>query len=280
VSPASSPNLHIRRLTTIEECREVARLERAVWQYSDAEDVIPPAILIASIRRGAILLGAFDDEGVMVGYVYSVPGLTHGRAMQWSHALAVLPSARGGGTGRLLKLAQRDAVIAMGLDLIEWTFDPLLAVNAHFNFARLGVVSQVYEENVYGDSSSPLHAGAPTDRLLVEWRITTPHVERRIGSHGPLAVRASGVSAATVVSGGREVDGALVPGTLDLDCEARRVLVEIPAGFDAMLAADPSLAREWRLSTRRVFETYFGRGYRAVDFFLGEDRGRYLLVRT
>ena len=73
----------------------------------------------------------------------------------------------------------------MGLDLIEWTFDPLQALNAHFNFAKLGVVVEEYEENIYGESSSPLHAGAPTDRFVAEWRITTPHVERRIGAHRP-----------------------------------------------------------------------------------------------
>ncbi len=78
----------------------------------------------------------------------------------------------------------------MGLDLIEWTFDPLQALNAHFNFAQLGVVSEEYEENVYGESSSPLHRGAPTDRFVAEWRITTPHVERRIAAHG-IAVRSA-----------------------------------------------------------------------------------------
>ena len=109
--------------------------------------------------------------------------------MQWSHMLGVAPTARDAGLGTRLKLAQRDAAIAMGLELIEWTFDPLQALNAHFNFAKLGVVAEEYEENVYGESSSPLHRGAPTDRFVAEWRITTPHVERRIDVAGMPLVR-------------------------------------------------------------------------------------------
>ena len=73
--------------------------------------------------------------------------------------------------GPRLKLAQREASLAMGIDLIEWTYDPLQALNAHLNFAKLGVVVEEYEENIYGESSSPLHRGSPTDRFVAEWRL-------------------------------------------------------------------------------------------------------------
>jgi predicted GNAT superfamily acetyltransferase len=271
----------IRPLTTFDECRRVAALERIVWGLSDPEDVVPPAVLIVSIKRGGILLGAFDDLDEMVGFVYSMPGLKGGRPMQWSHMLGVLPAARDTGVGRRLKLAQRQAAIEMGLDLIEWTFDPLQALNAHFNFARLGVVSEEYEEHVYGESSSPLHSGAPTDRFVAEWRITTPHVERRIAAHGTPSVRDSRVMAAPVVNPSREQARALVPGDVDLSCDEPRLLVEIPTGFAGMLTSDRALALEWRLSTRRIFQAYFARGYRAVDFLLAREagRGHYLLAR-
>jgi len=274
--------MNIRPLTTLDECRRVAALEKSVWGYTDAEDVVPPPVLIVSIKRGGILLGAFDDGGQMQGFVYSMPGLKDGRPMQWSHMLGVRPEARDAGVGKRLKLAQRDAAMAMGLDLIEWTFDPLQALNAHFNFARLGVVVEEYEENVYGDSSSPLHRGAPTDRFVAEWRITTPHVARRIAwpANQP-PVRDSRVSTAPVVNPAREVGGKLAPGDADLSNDGPRVLVEIPMGFDATLASDPALALEWRLTTRGIFQTYFARGYRAVDFLLGREagRGQYLLAR-
>src|SRR5215475_2168581 len=85
-------------------------------------------------------------------------------------------------TGRQLKLLQRERALAMGLELIEWTYDPMQAMNAHLNFAKLGVVVEEYEENVYGESSSPLHRGNPTDRFVAEWWIRRPHVERRLAA--------------------------------------------------------------------------------------------------
>jgi predicted GNAT superfamily acetyltransferase len=270
----------IRPITTLDECRRVAALEKTVWGYGDAEDVVPPPVLIVSIKRGGILLGAFDSGGEMQGFVYSMPGLKDGRPMQWSHMLGVAPTARDAGIGRRLQLAQRQAAIALGLELIEWTFDPLQALNAHFNFARLGVVVEEYEENVYGESSSPLHRGAPTDRFVAEWRITTPHVERRIAADGQPAVRDSRVLAAPVVNPSRELDRRLAPVDADTSRDDPRVLIEIPTGFDAMLASDPALALEWRLTTRRIFQHYFARGYRAVDFLLSRaaGRGQYLLA--
>ena len=270
----------IRALTTLEECRRVAALEKSVWGYTDAEDVVPPPVLIVSIKRGGILLGAFDEAGEMLGFVYSMPGLKDGRPMQWSHMLGVTTAARDAGIGRRLKLAQRDAAIAMGMDLIEWTYDPLQALNAHLNFSKLGVVVEDYEENVYGDSSSPLHRGAPTDRFVAEWRITTPHVERRIAARGDPMVRDSRVMAAPVVNPSRETGGRLLPGDADLSYDVPRVLVEIPGGYDVMLGSDTSLASEWRLTTRCIFQHYFARGYRAVDFLLSREagRGQYLLA--
>src|SRR5687767_15531377 len=117
--------MRIRPLQTLAECRLVAELEKTVWGYTDAEDVVPPPVLMVSIKRGGILLGAFDGHGEMQGFVYSIPGIKDGRLTQWSHMLGVLPQARGAGVGAQLKLAQRAHAIDMGIDLIEWTYDPL-----------------------------------------------------------------------------------------------------------------------------------------------------------
>jgi len=270
----------IRPLTTLEDCRRVAALERTVWGYTDAEDVVPPPVLIVSIKRGGILLGACDGRDELLGFVYSMPGLKDGRPMQWSHMLGVAPAARDAGLGRRLKLAQRDAAIAMGLDLIEWTFDPLQALNAHFN-STLGAIVEEYEENVYGESSSPLHRGAPTDRFVAEWRITTPHVERRIASMGVPTVRDSRVLSAPVINPSIARAGWLAPGPADLTEDTPRLLVEIPTGFERLLIEDGALALEWRLNTRHIFQTLFARGYRVVDFLLAREagRGQYLLSR-
>jgi predicted GNAT superfamily acetyltransferase len=270
----------IRPITTLEECRTVAALERVVWGYPDGEDVVPPPVLIVSIKRGGILLGAFDDSGDMKGFVYSMPGLKDGRPVQWSHMLGVTPDARDAGLGLRLKLAQREHALRMGIEIIEWTFDPLQALNAHLNFARLGVIVEEYEENIYGDSPSPLHQGTPTDRFVAEWRLTSPHVERRLLAPSTSFLRDSAVMAAVLVNPSVESPAGLTPGPPLLDSLADRVLVEIPTDFNAIVARDARLALDWRMTTRSIFKTYFARGYRAVDFFLAREsgRGQYLLA--
>jgi predicted GNAT superfamily acetyltransferase len=277
--------MQIRPLKTLEDCRAVAALERVVWGYPDAEDVVPPPVLIVSIKRGGVLLGAFDQQEEMKGFVYSIPGFKSGHPMQWSHMLGVVPDARDTGLGARLKLAQRERTLAMGLDLIEWTYDPLQALNAHFNFAKLGVTVAEYEENLYGHSSSPLHGGTPTDRFVAEWRIAEPHVSRRVAALlGPRQpqLRDRSTGDAPVVNPSKPSATRLEPGPAALASTAPRILVEIPMGFTDMLVQDPALALEWRLRTREVFQNYFARGYRAVDFFLNKTAGRgwYLLTTS
>lgn len=272
--------MQIRSLDTLEDCRRVVALEKVVWGYTDAEDVVPTPVLLVTVKRGGILLGGFDAAGEMKGFVYSIPGVKHGRLTQWSHMLGVTADARDAGLGARLKLAQRQAALAMGIDLIEWTYDPLQALNAHLNFTKLGAVVEEYEENIYGESSSPLHRGTPTDRFVAQWHLSRPHVERRIAAAGLPVMRDAAVASAVVVNPSRERGEWLDPGASILDLSDRRVLVEIPMGFGEMQATRPELALDWRLATREIFQSYFGRGYRAVDFFLSREarRGQYLLV--
>jgi predicted GNAT superfamily acetyltransferase len=286
----------IRTLSTFAECREVTRLEQQVWTYDDAAEVVPAAVLLATVLRGGVLLGAFDETGVLQGYAYAAPAIKDGQSTLWSHALGVLPEARGRSIGAALKIAQRQHALRMRVDLIEWTCDPLQASGAQLNFAKLGVVVEAYEENLYGESSSPLHHGVATDRFIAEWHLSTPHVERRIAAAAPknpaapaarrasppLTARDGAVIAAILVNPSRERAGALEPGDPALDVEAARLLVEIPTNFTELLRIQPDLAREWRHVTRTVFRSYFARGYRAVDFFLSREhgRGQYLLARA
>ncbi len=157
----------------------------------------------------------------------------------------------------------------MGLDLIEWTFDPLQAINAHLNFAKLGVVAEEYEENIYGESASPLHKGNPTDRLVAEWWIREPPRPRADFADAPPVNRTA--------RSGEWIETADV----DLSLDAKRVIIEIPTGFTDMLSRMPDLAMAWRICTRAMFTTYFERGHRAVDFLLDmpNAKGSYLLAR-
>ncbi len=272
----------IRDLHTIDEFRQVVELERAVWGYTDLADVVTVPVFIITVKRGAILVGAFDERGGMVGFVYSLVGMKDGRPMQWSHMLGVLPEHRRTGLGRTLKLAQRDRALAGGYDLIEWTFDPLQALNAHLNFVRLGVVAEEYVENVYGESTSTLHRGTPTDRFIVQWRIREPHVERRIARASPLEIGAAEVAEASLANRVAAEDAWPRCADVELGLGTARLWVEIPVNFTEMQQRAPDRAFEWRLRTRTIFEHYLGRGYRVVDFRFDRDRsiGRYLLAEA
>ena len=287
-----------RDLTTLDDYAQVVELERRIWGVGYG-DVVPVPILAVSVLRGGILLGAFTRETEreasafaeatadksaeqMVGFVYSLPGIKHGKTTQWSHMLGVLAEHRNDGTGRQLKLLQRERTLAMGLELIEWTYDPMQALNAHLNFAKLGVIVEEYEENVYGTSSSPLHKGNPTDRFVAEWWIAKPHVERRLqGGGAALTLRTDEIADAPVANRATPEGDWHTCDDVNLAVDARRVRVEIPMHFTEMLSGAPEKAMEWRLATREIFRAYFSRGYRAVDFFLdrANSKGSYLLAR-
>ena len=292
--------MQLRTLTTIEEFRQVLALEQRVWGYQAAEDSVPAMMLLVSSRIGGLVVGAFDpsassgspraassgDQERLVGFAYAMPGIRDGKPYQWSHMLAVDADHRDAGLGWRLKLEQRRLVMASGLDLIAWTFDPLQAGNAHLNFAKLGTVAREYHEDAYPDSSSALHAGTPTDRLVAEWWLRSERVVGRLDGAAREAGRGAGegrreLTAANLVNQVREGRRWLEPAGHDLALDAARLGVVVPTGFTEMQQRDLPLARDWRSATREIFESCLARGYVVEDFILDRParRGTYLLVR-
>ena len=274
-------DIQIRDLTSIEEFRQVIELEKAIWGYTDQGDLVTVPVFIFTVHRGATLVGAFTPDGRMVGFAYAVVGMKSRRPMLWSHMAGVLPEFRGG-LGLRLKLAQRDRALAQGYDLIEWTFDPLQAMNAHFNLAKLGGVVEEYAPDFYGASTSVLHHGTPTDRIVLSWKITTPHVVRRI-EHAAVALRVKSheIAEAPIVNTTVMEGEWRKTKKIDLTIKERRLWIEIPTGFTEMLQRSPERALAWRMDVRQMFEDYLAKGYRAVDFVLQRDAGfgRYLLAK-
>jgi predicted GNAT superfamily acetyltransferase len=271
--------IDIRDLHSLDDYRTIVELEKQVWGV-DYEDVVSLPILVVTVKRGGILIGAFDRNR-MVGFVYSLPGIKDGRPIQWSHMLGVVEDYRNGGLGRRLKLEQRRRALDRGFDLIEWTYDPMQALNAYLNFVKLGVVVEEYAENVYGESTSPLHRGTPTDRFVAVWKIREPHVVSRLDSTSLAPIRSPEAADAPVVNRTKPAGRWLACESYDVDLSARRVWVEIPVGFTEMQIQNHALALEWRMATRAIFTSYFAKGYRAVDFALDKTagRGKYLLSR-
>jgi predicted GNAT superfamily acetyltransferase len=273
--------MHLRPLTTVDDFRRVYALEQEIWGYTSAEDSVPVPIMVVSVKIGGLILGAFDDQDRLVGFAYSLPGVARGKPFHWSHMLGVVESQRNSGLGWRLKLEQRRLVLASGLDLIEWTYDPLQALNAHLNFVKLGVVVNEYHLDVYGESSSTLHRGTPTDRFVAEWWLDSPRVEATLDAARRGHARPADAGGAVPVNRVRGGGEWVVPESSDLAADAPRLAVTIPAGFTEMQQRDLPLAKAWRASTREIFTTYLPRGYQVVDFALdpGRRHGAYVLAR-
>jgi predicted GNAT superfamily acetyltransferase len=181
---AASPRIRIAAVTDLDDCERCVEIQLAVWGYSDG-DVIPKRVFIVARAIGGQVIGAWAGRE-LVGFAMALPGYRDGRAYLHSHMLAVLPEYRNAGLGRRLKLAQRDDALARGIEHMEWTFDPLEIKNAHLNIARLGAIARRYLPDFYGQSSSSLQAGLPSDRLVAEWWLNSDRV-RRILEEEPAA---------------------------------------------------------------------------------------------
>ncbi len=270
----------LRDITALAGCRGVVAVQEHVW--GAGSEIVPASVLLVSAKRGGILVGAYDGDA-LAGFVWSMPGWRDGAPTHWSHMLGVVQAARGTGLGERLKLAQRDRVLAQGVDLIEWTFDPLQAPNAHLNFSRLGCVATTYLADAYGAMPGPLHRGTPTDRLIAEWRLGTPHVERRLAAAragaSALVARSADVRDAPRAIATETAGEWIAAGPVDAALDVRRVTVAIPPRFTDMQERARDLAGAWRLATREAFAAYFAREYRVVDFFLDREKGggEYLL---
>src|SRR5690554_3674198 len=151
----AAPEVVVRRPATLEEFRACVELQRETWG-AGFDECVPAAILKVSQRVGGVTAGAFDGEGRLLGFVFGLTGLERGRPVHWSHMLAVRPEWRDVGLGRRLKAYQREAVRGLGVDTILWTFDPLVARNAHLNLNRLGVQVVEYVPDMYGATGSAL----------------------------------------------------------------------------------------------------------------------------
>ncbi len=169
----------IRQLTQNHEFADAVKLQKAIWGF-DEIDLLPVRLFVTASKIGGHSFGAYDGDR-MVGFCVAIPGIKPGaNSYLHSHMLGVMKEYRDAGLGRKLKLAQRDDALRRGLDLIEWTFDPLEIKNAFFNIERLGAIVRRFVVNQYGTTSSPLNAGLPTDRCTAEWWLESERVNALI----------------------------------------------------------------------------------------------------
>jgi predicted GNAT superfamily acetyltransferase len=262
----------IRRVETQAEYEECVRIQDETWG-ADFNERVPSTIFRVSQYLGGVTAAAFaPSESRMLGFVFGMTGVQEGRLVHWSDLLAVRPEARDRGIGRRLKLFQRSLVLPLGVTRMLWTFDPLVARNAHLNLNSLGATAVEYVPDMYGvDTGSALHSAVGTDRFIAAWELTAePRPARH--DHG-----LAGPPPARLVVNREDRIGQ--PPTVHPIDEFPDVYIAIPGDIQQVIAAAPELARAWRDTTREAFLGYLQRGYRVSGFHRAEGRGFYRLTR-
>jgi predicted GNAT superfamily acetyltransferase len=237
--------IEIRGLSSHAEFQDAVKLQQQIWGFEEIE-LLPLRLFVVALKVGGQVFGAFDGPR-MVGFCLAIPGLkAGGKSYLHSHMLGVLPEYRDARVGRRLKLVQREDALGRGIDLIEWTFDPLEIKNAFFNIERLGAIVRRYVFNQYGTTTSRLHGGLPTDRCIAEWWIGSPRAEAIIA--------------------GREFDRNPV-----------EVRIAIPSEIATIRSEDPKRAREIQQQASAEFQLAFDAGLAVIGFERSKEAGTYLL---
>ena len=296
MSRGAAQQITIRDLKSIDDLSQLKAVEKEVWGMTD-DDTLPLTLAIALKASGNILVGAFDttkdkgkdkdkdkdkDNDKLVGFAFGFLGREHGQTTIHSHMLAVLEAYRHLDLGSRLKQAQRERAMAMGVHEMTWTFDPLQSRNAHFNFSKLGVVSDIYKVDFYGpETSSMLHRNG-TDRLWVRWILNSRRVRDRLAGRNS---RVETLDALRLLAPLVRFDPSGKPGRADLaeSLARQRVSIEIPGDILEVERTDMGLAREWRDATRWAFRESVRAGFFVSEFCRSvrgqQGPGAYLLQR-
>jgi predicted GNAT superfamily acetyltransferase len=290
MSRGAAQQIGIRDLKSIDDLSQLKAVEKEVWGMTD-DDTLPLTLAIALKASGNILVGAFDttkdggkdkDKDRLVGFAFGFLGREHGQTTIHSHMLAVLEAYRHLDLGSRLKQAQRERAMALGVHEMTWTFDPLQSRNAHFNFSKLGVVSDMYKVDFYGpETSSMLHRNG-TDRLWVRWILNSRRVRDRLAGKNN---RVETLDALRLLAPLVRFDPSGKPGRADLgeSLARQRVSIEIPGDILEVERTDMGLAREWRDATRWAFRESVKAGFFVSEFCRSvrgqQGPGAYLLLR-
>ncbi len=239
--------IQVRTITETSDLREAVRLQKEIWGFEDLE-LLPVRMFVVAHRVGGQTMAAFDGER-MVGFLISVPGVkSDGSHYLHSNMMGVVADYRNHGVGRQLKLAQREEALSRGIEMIEWTFDPLELKNAFFNMQRLGAVVERYVLNQYGVTTSHLHGGLPTDRCIATWYLNSERVKRVVAGESAPAVE--------IVE-----------------------RIEVPNDIGVMRRERPAEARTFQASLSERFLEYLRRDLYVATVARGETHGAYLFAK-
>jgi predicted GNAT superfamily acetyltransferase len=250
-------------LATNAELREAAQLVTNIWAVPFPADVLRALELSRNY-----VSGAFTSDQTMVGASIAWAAIAEAPELH-SHSTGVLMSHRHSGVGVALKLHQRSWALERGIEMITWTFDPLVRRNAMFNLARLGATADYYVENVYGSMGDALNGNDESDRLFVRWRLAAAAVEAA-SSGSPQWVRVETALPEALRPG--PDDGPLLAPLEESGLQ--RFSCRVPDDIQSLRASRPDVAHAWRLAVRHVLGRALAGGGRLLGL---DDQGDYVI---
>ena len=272
----------IRELRTMAELDATVELQRAVWGMRDVE-VSSPHTLRAIVHSGGAVFGAESGER-LVGFCFGFAAPREGELWLWSHMAAVHPDFQGRGLGFRLKQTQRNWAVKRGFRWMAWTFDPMQAGNANFNFNRLGVTARNYSADHYGEMQDGLNAGLASDRLEAQWNLNAPHVvELAAGSPGPRPHKVGGGANPFEMAGATKL--VYVDAAGEIRREQPRATgkavygIEIPVDVAALKQRDIERAKAWQLLVRQSMLALFDAKYAVTGFERSAGKAWYIVTR-
>ncbi len=261
----------IRELHDIDDLEMLAHLFASIWGRP-GEPPMNSDVLKGLALSGNYLSGAFAEGRLIGGLVGWLGGAPPHNLHMHSHILGVLPGSERHGLGFDLKQHQRGWCLARGVNVMEWTTDPLVRRNAYFNLTKLGAEAPEYLVNVYGQMRDGINAGEESDRLLIRWHLDSERAAA--AAAGELreldAERLRSWSSGTILAVGSSGE------PVTRDSSSRVLLCQVPDDIIEVRRSDPALARSWRLALREAIMKAMAAGY-AIP---GATRGGWYILES
>ena len=247
--------MEIEFLNNTDSAREISKTLKSAWG-SEALDQDLKDIFLASNFNGGISILA-RENGEIVGISFCFPGYRKGKLYLYSHLTGVSHESKGRGIGLSLKMAQKEWALENGYDLIAWTFDPLMNMNASLNIGKLGSISRTYLSNFYGKIDDKINYGISTDRLVAEWWLRKPKQN--------------------VIRPDRIYDLTEDRYDLNNDAEYETLGLKIPEDFPKLKKRDMEEAQKIRNLSAKMFSELFKEGYMICGY--SKESFMYILSR-
>lgn len=254
--------MEIQKIENPDQIGDIIPVIESAWGM-DSMDSLVKDVVSAMRYHGGLVLGAYEGNE-MIGMQYSFPGYKNGRVYLYSHMTGVKNDKKYSGIGFQLKTRQKEWAVNNGFELIAWTFDPLMSLNANFNIHKLGAISRTYLPDFYGRMDDSLNNGLATDRFVAEWWIKRD----KTVNHRDLEF----------INEIENSNGIEKCGTV-FDPKSDDIAFRVPRDFLKTKREDKEAAKDWRGKSRVTFAKLFSQGYVVMDFNKENGNNFYILQK-